>query len=50
LAFANVEWKVECEGTEKCRDWKSIRRCNMQEGGMVERVKGVVHRREEGWT
>jgi hypothetical protein len=35
LALANVEWKVECEGVEECRDWKSIRRCNMQKGGMA---------------
>jgi hypothetical protein len=35
---------------EECRDWKSIRRCNMQEGGMAEKAKGVVHVREEGLT
>jgi hypothetical protein len=35
---------------KECRDWKSIRRCNMQKGGMAEKAKGVVHMREEGWT
>ncbi len=29
LVLVGVEWKVECEWAKECRDWKSIRRCNM---------------------
>jgi hypothetical protein len=35
LALVGAKLKVEPEGMEECRDWKSRIICNMQERGMA---------------